>query len=128
MKYLPEAKPRASHSIYFMVLGEHGFVGLGLYLLMIFAAWRNLVRIPKLCRDRPDLLWASDLARSLQVSVIGFLVGGAALPMAYYDGFLVLLAAGAVLRALVEQQVGTVKKTLVWRKPAAAAPSNPMPA
>jgi probable O-glycosylation ligase (exosortase A-associated) len=86
--YLPGVHRRASHSIYFMVLGEHGFIGLTIYLAMIFAAWRNLVKTLKLTRDRPELLWAKDLAQALQVSVIGFLVGGAALPMAYYTGCL----------------------------------------
>jgi probable O-glycosylation ligase (exosortase A-associated) len=128
MRYLPEARPRASHSIYFMVLGEHGFIGFGLYLAMILVAWRNLVRVLKLCRDRTDLLWASDMARALQVSVIGFMVGGAALPMAYYDGFLVLLGVGAALRALVERQVGTIKTPVVWRKAADTTTSHTVPA
>jgi probable O-glycosylation ligase (exosortase A-associated) len=105
-RYLPEAQPRASHSIYFMVLGEHGFIGLALWSVMLFAAWRALARVQKLTRDRPELLWAKDLAQALQVATIGFMVGGAALPMAYYDGFLSLLAAGVMLRILVQQQLG----------------------
>ena len=31
----------AAHSIYFQVLGEHGFVGLGLYLLLGVLTWRD---------------------------------------------------------------------------------------
>ena len=128
MRYLPDAVPRASHSIYFMVLGEHGFLGFGLYLAMIFLAWRDLVRVLKLCGDRTDLLWASDMARALQVSMIGFMVGGAALPMAYYDGFLVLLGIGAALRAIVERQVGAIKTPVTWRKAANAATPHPVTA
>lgn len=125
-KYRPEAQPRASHSIYFMVLGEHGFIGLGLYLALLYAAWRNLIRVRKLTRNRPELLWARDLSQALQVATIGFLVGGAALPMAYYDGFLLLLTAGVVLRGLVERQVSGAPRALAWpalaRLGASAAP------
>ncbi|MHB1207210.1 MAG: putative O-glycosylation ligase, exosortase A system-associated, partial [Rhodospirillaceae bacterium] len=102
-RYLPEAEPRASHSIYFMVLGEHGVIGLVIYLGMCAAAWLNLSRVLGLTRKRPDMLWANDLARACQVAMVGFLVGGAALPMAYYDGFLVILAIGACLRRVVEE-------------------------
>jgi putative inorganic carbon (HCO3(-)) transporter len=102
-QYLPEAEPRASHSIYFMVLGEHGFIGLAIYLSICLAAWLNLARIIKLTRNRPDLLWAGDLGRAIQAAMVGFMVGGAALPMAYYDGFLVSIAMTACLRRMVEE-------------------------
>jgi len=102
-RYLPEASPRASHSIYFMVLGEHGFIGLAIYLAICFAAWRNFARVLAKTRDQPALLWARDLATSLQVAMIGFLVGGIALPMAYYDGFLTIVAISACLFRIVEE-------------------------
>ena len=74
---------KAAHSIYFEVLGDHGFVGLALYLLILAAAWFNTFTVLRLTRGRPDLDWANRLARTLQVSMIGFLIGGAALSMAY---------------------------------------------
>ncbi len=99
--YLPERPARASHSIYFMVLGEHGFIGLGIYLLICAVCWRNLQRVRKLTAGKEDRKWAYDLAFALQVSMVGFLVGGAALPMAYYDGFFTLLAmTTALLRSV----------------------------
>lgn len=104
-QYLPDATARASHSIYFMVLGEHGFIGLGIYLSLLAAAWFNFARVRKLTRDKPELLWAADLASAIQVGIVGFCVGGAALPMAYYDGFLTLLAVGPVLLNIVERQL-----------------------
>jgi len=110
-KYLPDATPRASHSIYFMVLGEHGFVGLGLYLIICFVAWRNYARVLLLARQQPDLLWASDLGRALQVAMVGFMVGGALLPMAYYDGFLVIVAMSLCLRRIIEEAPEVALKT-----------------
>ena len=77
----------AAHSIYFQVLGEHGFVGLALFLLFLFLAWRSGSRLIKRCKGREDLKWASDLAAMCQVSIVGFTVGGAFLTLAYYDLF-----------------------------------------
>jgi putative inorganic carbon (HCO3(-)) transporter len=88
---------RAAHSIYFEVLGDTGFVGLALYLLILLSAWLNTSLVLGATRDRPDLDWAHLLARMLQVGMVGLLVGGAALSMAYYDGFLLMLALTASL-------------------------------
>lgn len=86
--YAPDPyNQHAAHSIYFQVLGEHGFVGLGLFLLFIWMAWRSGTKIIKHCKGRDDLKWASDLAAMCQVSIIGYTIGGAFLTLAYYDLF-----------------------------------------
>ena len=74
-----------AHSIYFQVLGEHGYIGLFLYLLMFFFAWRTGSRIVKKCGKDPELAWAATTARMCQVSIIGYMTAGAFLAMAYYD-------------------------------------------
>ena len=40
---------RAAHSIYFEVLGDHGFLGLALFLMLLAAAWYNTAVDPLLC-------------------------------------------------------------------------------
>jgi probable O-glycosylation ligase (exosortase A-associated) len=74
-----------AHSIYFQVLAEHGYFGLLLFLLLFLVTWRTASRINKHCRDKPELGWAANLARMCQVSIIGYLVAGAFLSLAYYD-------------------------------------------
>jgi putative inorganic carbon (hco3(-)) transporter len=98
--YLPGEHALAAHSIYFEVLGEHGFIGLALYLLILVLALRNAGIIMRQTRGRPELLWAYDLANMIRVALIGFYTGGAALSMAYFDGFLLLIALLSVLREL----------------------------
>lgn len=75
----------APHSIYFQVLGEHGFIGLTLFLLFMLLAWRTGTRIISFCKGRAELKWASNLAAMCQVSIVGYAVGGAFLTLAYYD-------------------------------------------
>ena len=85
-KYGP--KPDAvhsAHSIYFQILGEHGYVGFGLFFALGIACWMVSRRLIHASRDRPDLLWAGDLARASQVSLVGFAVGGAFVNIAYWE-------------------------------------------
>ncbi|HQO17498.1 MAG TPA: putative O-glycosylation ligase, exosortase A system-associated [Methylotenera sp.] len=85
--YAPEGayKPFAAHSIYFSVLGEHGYVGLIFFLLIWFFAFRIGSQIRKNTKSRKDLLWLHFLAGMCQVSLVGYLAGGTFLSLAYFD-------------------------------------------
>jgi putative inorganic carbon (HCO3(-)) transporter len=89
--YFPEQSPRAAHSIYFEVLGDQGFIGLSIYLLLLIGAFVKCSRIINQARHQPQLEWASDLARAIQMSLFVFCIAGAALSMAYYDGLVICL-------------------------------------
>jgi putative inorganic carbon (HCO3(-)) transporter len=91
----------AAHSIYFQVLGEHGYVGLALFVALLVCAWRSGARTIRFCQQRPDLRWARDLAAMIQVSLAGFAVGGAFLSLAYYDLYYYLIAALVLLEKIV---------------------------
>lgn len=103
-RYAPEPENvHDSHSIYFEVLGEHGYVGLVLFLFLGVLALRNGKWIMRTTRDRPDLKWAGQLATMLQVSLIGYATGGAFLGLAYFDLYYHLVAMLIITRILVEQ-------------------------
>ena len=76
---------RAAHSIYFQVLGEHGWIGLGLFLILWLMTWREASRLRKRARGDPQFDWVFHLAGMSQVSLVGFAVGGAFLSLAYVD-------------------------------------------
>ncbi len=75
----------AAHSIYFMVLGEHGFIGLFLFLLLWFFTWQSAGRLRLQGRKRAQTEWLSHLGAMCQVSLAGYAVGGAFLSLSYYD-------------------------------------------
>ncbi|NHZ43591.1 putative O-glycosylation ligase, exosortase A system-associated [Massilia aquatica] len=93
----------AAHSIYFQALGEHGFIGLGIYLVLAFLTWRKAAWIVRTTAKREDLAWAGDLARMIQVSLLGFGVGGAFLSLLYYDVPYYLMAAVVSTGFLIEK-------------------------
>jgi putative inorganic carbon (HCO3(-)) transporter len=81
-----------AHSIYFQVLGDHGYIGLAIFLAVMLFGWRTGTRIKKLCRTDPEARWAVDLATMCQVSIIGYAVGGAFLSLSYYDLYYYIIA------------------------------------
>ncbi len=91
----------AAHSIYFQVLGEHGFVGLALFVLIWALVWRDGGWLRKHAAAVPEALWAADLGSMCQVALIGYLVGGAFLSLAYFDLPYNLLVLTAVTRRWV---------------------------
>ncbi len=76
---------RPAHSIYFQVLGEHGFVGLVLYLFLGAATFMAGSSIIRRTRGKQELTWARDLAGMTQVSLVTFGTAGAFLSLAYFD-------------------------------------------
>lgn len=98
--YMPGATVHVAHSIYFEVLGDNGYPGLVLYLLVLTFSLRNARIVVRSTRNHPEFSWAYDLANMLQVSIVSYCVGGAALSMAYFDGFLFLLALTSCVREI----------------------------
>jgi probable O-glycosylation ligase (exosortase A-associated) len=82
----PEARSvHVAHSIYFSVLGEHGYVGLLLFILVWWLTFREAGKLRRASRGKPEVAWAYHLAGMCQVSMVGYLVGGAFLQLAYFD-------------------------------------------
>ena len=85
-RYAPNpADVHAAHSIYFQVLGEHGFIGLALFLLIGISTWVAAAMLIRAARFDPANKWAADLGAMVQVSMIGYGAAGAFLSLAYFD-------------------------------------------
>lgn len=106
----------AAHSIYFQVLGEHGFVGLALYLLLGFMTWRTGSWIIRNTAKQADYVWAYNLATMIQVSLIGFAVGAAFLSLVYFDVPYYLMAAMVATRILVEKEIKEKASSVIIEK------------
>ena len=101
------------HSIYFEMLGEQGFPGFFLFLLLGWLFWRRCSRMIKQCKNDPEKKWAADLAAMLQVSFIGYAVSGAFLGLAYYDYYYDLIAVALIASQLVKSQAEAAAETTI---------------
>lgn len=94
----------AAHSIYFQVLGNHGFIGLFLFLGIWWVTWRWAGWLRTSTKDIPEARWCAELGAMCQVSLIGYLVGGAFLSLAYFDLPYDVMVAVVLARKWVESR------------------------
>lgn len=94
-----------AHSIYFEVMGEHGFVGFSLFILLAWFTWNTGSRIRRQAGRNAETRWCADLASMLQVSLIGYAAAGAFLGLAYFDFYYVLIAMMVICRGLLKEQI-----------------------
>ena len=123
-RYSPGYVSYDAHSIYFKVLGEHGWFGLALFMVIGFAAWRTGRRIVRDTRDRPDLRWLSELARMMQVSLAAFASGGAFLSLSYFDLYWHLVAILVIARMLLEKELAVRDMPAARPEAATADPAS----
>ncbi len=101
LRYAPQPEDfHDSHSIYFEMMAEQGFVGLGLFLGLLLLTLRTGKRLQKQTKNIAQLRWVHDLATMVQVSVVGYAVGGAFLGLSYFDLFYHLVAIVVILNGL----------------------------
>ena len=81
-----------AHSVYFQVLGDTGFTGLFLFLLILVTALFKTLQTQRIARRDPALEWSGDLARATQISLVVYCVCGGALSLVYFELLYILLA------------------------------------
>ena len=75
----------AAHSIYFQVMGNHGFIGLFIFLAIFGTTYLWAGRLRRTAAGDERTQWCADLGSMVQVSLLGYAVGGAFLSLAYFD-------------------------------------------
>jgi probable O-glycosylation ligase (exosortase A-associated) len=93
-----------AHSIYFEVLGEHGFIGLALFLLLGALALRLGTTVARKAAGVESLEWAFNLSRMIRLSLVAYASGGAFLGLAYFDLYYHLIAVIVVLNIIVDKE------------------------
>nr|WP_315191448.1 putative O-glycosylation ligase, exosortase A system-associated [uncultured Albidiferax sp.] len=124
-------KVHAAHSIYFQVLGNHGFIGLFLFLTLWIATWRSAGWLRTRCAKIPEAAWCADLGAMCQVCLMGYAVGGAFLSLAYFDLPYNVMVMVVLTRVWVQTKGWLREPALVpgWKNiPGLARPVIPLPA
>lgn len=92
---------RAVHSIWFELLGEHGFPTFIIWAALSAVGLWHARQLCRLARDHPTLAWAGDLGRMGMLAIIAYLVSGSFLSLSYWDFYWTLLVVLAGARGLV---------------------------
>ena len=116
-----------AHSNYFQLLGNHGFVGLLLYVCIWISTWRTEGWLRNQPMLPPERQWTADLGAMGQVSLVGYLVGGAFLNLAYFDLPYALMVLLVLTRVWVERMSWKTEPVypLTWKTlPGLALPTQ----
>lgn len=118
-----------AHSIYFQALGEHGFPGLTLYLLLGLIAWLKAAKLAATTKNDPELsTWVPLLMRMIQASLAGFAVGGAFLSMVHFDLPYYVVALVILVDASINESRAAAKKAATQSQRAAIPGADSGPA
>jgi putative inorganic carbon (hco3(-)) transporter len=113
----PSFPPQVAHSIYFEALGSHGFVGFAIYVLLLITHWKHAGRLVRGAKGRADLAWLYHYGLMMQVSIVGFAVGGAFLSLVNFDVPYYLIGTTLVVGRLLEQQLRAEREGAAARGP-----------
>jgi probable O-glycosylation ligase (exosortase A-associated) len=102
----------AAHSIFFQILGEHGFVGLFIYLALMATTLVALRRCKRQAASAEQTRWMVPYARALQVSIAGYAVAGAFLSLAYFDLYYAFVA----MAVIFQKELAAAVPLVVQRK------------
>lgn len=108
---------RAFHSIYFEVLGEHGWIGLAIFLATFGVFFLDMRRVRRAVRGNSELEWLGDLARALSHGILIFMVAASFVGIAFYPLHYYLLAIAVSTSAALHRAA----LTLPERAPQAVA-------
>lgn len=114
------------HSIFFEVMGEHGFIGFAMFMLLGLFTWNTGTRIKRLARRREETKWAVDLASMVQVSLVGYAATGAFLGLAYFDYYYTLIAVMVLCKSMSIEQLERLEAAVDIRQDGTAG-SNVQP-
>lgn len=121
----PQGLILATHSLYFQVLSNHGFLGLFLFLMILLTGYlkSSFIISAALNNNLPN--WIVELAKMLRLSLISYCVSGAAVNVAYFDFLYAIFAIIVVLDAkVVSVMVAESQQAKIKPKSSRAAMKN----
>jgi probable O-glycosylation ligase (exosortase A-associated) len=113
----PDLLAKAAHSIYFEIMGDLGFFGFFLFLGVFLNSLLARYHIKLLVRNaREEYAWALDMADALMLAILAYLVGGAAVSLAYFEVPYMLVMLMEMLRQYVRNEMAGLPEQLRKKK------------
>ncbi|MFC3713289.1 putative O-glycosylation ligase, exosortase A system-associated [Sphingoaurantiacus capsulatus] len=96
-------KARAFHSSYFEVLGEHGYPGITIFMLMLLMTLLRLRSIYVTTRQKAEDNWSAELAIALSHCIMIYMVGSLFLGAAFQSTLYYLIGMAASLQLIARR-------------------------
>ncbi|MEQ8264476.1 putative O-glycosylation ligase, exosortase A system-associated [Pseudohaliea sp.] len=100
--------PKAAHNIFLQVLGDHGWVGLFLFLSVLGLCFFVNLRNVRAARAA-EVVWFRQLASAINLALVGYGITGANVSLAYFDLLYTLIGLVVVMTVWRQELLGTGK-------------------
>lgn len=109
-KYEPRPLPlgflsSGPHSIYFQLLADQGFVGLGIFLTLIASCFWTLWRVRLTAKRYANAAYLTDYSYMIEISILGFMASGAFLGFVYLDVIYQMIGITVILKMLLRKEL-----------------------
>lgn len=101
---IPTFAAKAAHSIYFEVMGDLGLAGFAIYMVILLQAIVARFQIKRLASKLgSQYTWARDMADMLMLSILAYMVGGAAVSLGYFEPIYMIVMLVELIRVKLLQ-------------------------
>lgn len=104
--YAPDpSNVRDVHSVIFEVLGEHGYVGLIIFVTLGCCTWMSAGWSARRALKIEEIAWVANMMRMVQVSIIAYATAGLFLGLSYFDYYYTLIIVVASTTWLIKKKI-----------------------
>jgi probable O-glycosylation ligase (exosortase A-associated) len=109
-RYYPEFLERwpgkvwSCHSMWFTMLGEHGFPGLFVWVALVASCFRSVRAISLFAGTRPEMSWTVNYADMVRTAIFAFMVLGTFVDIAYFDIFYYLVGMLIIVKDMIARE------------------------
>jgi probable O-glycosylation ligase (exosortase A-associated) len=114
----------SAHSIYFAVLGDHGFAGLILFVALILSCFASLIALRVRLHKVPGAETLVVYSKMVEASLAAYAISGTFLTMAYFDLFYHLVSFVILLQVIAVREGWPEPRRYAARPPRRHAPPD----
>jgi O-antigen ligase len=74
-----------AHNSYLQIWAESGSIAFAIYVVLLFSTFLACRKVWRLGTRNPELAWASDYARMMEATMVGFMIGAMFLNRGHFD-------------------------------------------
>lgn len=93
------------HSIYFQLLADQGYVGLGLFVALVGSCFWTLFTLRRKARYVPSAAWIVNYSTMIEIGLLAFMISGTFLGFVYLDLIYQIIGTVVVLKILFRQEI-----------------------
>ncbi|GAB2689206.1 putative O-glycosylation ligase, exosortase A system-associated [Aliiglaciecola sp. 3_MG-2023] len=112
----PTLGAKAAHNIYMQVLGDHGFGGLFIFMMILLGTLRMNFKNKKWA-EKNNQVWLVNLSKALTLTLVGYCITGGNVSLAYFDLFYTIVGIVCAISIHIVNPKKVIENNAFGRQP-----------